>query len=108
MLVPSSMGKKMNKKTDMTNDTTKEAPKTKSLTLAEKMWSDIKDTPLEMFALPKQFAHMYCEPIAIEPSKLYLKYKVPAVLPALEEALKGNYTVERLDKYLCISPAEDK
>ncbi len=98
----------MNKKTDMTNDATKEAPKTKTLTLAEKVWNDIKGKKLEMFALPEQFVHMYCEPINIEPTKLYLKYKVPAVLPALEEALKGSYTVEMTNKYICISPDENK
>jgi hypothetical protein len=94
--------KKMEKKLDKLENTKQVK------TLIDKIWDDIKDKPLEMFALPQQFVHMYCEPITIEPTKLYLKYKVPAVLPALEEVLKNKYIVERANKYICISPIKDK
>jgi len=92
----------MTKKSDMNQST----ETTKSV--ADGVWEDIKDSKLELFALPDQFVNMYCEPIAIEPSKLYLKFKVSAVLPALEVALAGRYVVERVDKYICVSPAEKK
>ena len=93
----------MNKKADTTNDTVKEVLKEKPLSLADKIWSEIKGKQLEMFALPKQFVEMYCEPIMIEPSKLYLKFTVPAVLPALEVALGEGYLVDLVDKYICVS-----
>jgi hypothetical protein len=83
-------------------DTSKPA---KVATIADKIWDDIRDERLDIFALPKQFVEMYCEPVAIEPNaKLYLKFTVPAVLPALETALKDDYKVEMIDKYICVTP----
>ena len=73
-------------------------------TIADKIWAKIKNEKLEMFALPDQFVHMYCEPIAIEPTKLYLVCKVAAALPALETALNGKYSVEKINKYICVTP----
>jgi hypothetical protein len=79
----------------------------KTVSLADVIWEEIKDKQLEMFALPKQFVHMYCNPIPIDPgAKLYLTYTVPAALPALETALAGKYNVERVDKYICVSPVK--
>ena len=89
-------------------DKSESAKPVKTQTLADKIWDDIKNKPVEMFALPKQFVHMYCEPITIEPTKLYLRYKVPALLPALEEAVKDKYTVEIANKYLCVSPKTEE
>jgi hypothetical protein len=40
----------------------------------------------------------------IEPTKLYLAYKIGAVLPLLEEIFKGKYDIERVDKYITITP----
>lgn len=71
--------------------------------VAEKIWNSIKGKKVEMFALPDQYVHMYCEPIPIEPSKLYLKFRVPAILPALEEAVKNTHKVERMDKYIVVT-----
>jgi hypothetical protein len=79
----------------------------KTLTVADKIWEDIKDVKLEMFALPNQFVNSYCEQIKIEPSKLYLTSKVSAVLPILEEALRGRYNVEKINKYIVVSIPSD-
>jgi hypothetical protein len=73
-------------------------------TQAEKIWDSIKDKPIEMFALPGQTPSKYCEPIKVEPTKLYLTFKVAVVLPALEEAFKNVYNVDLMDKYIVISP----
>lgn len=80
----------------------------KKMTLAETIWNNIKNKNLEMFALPKQMVNMYCEPIAIEPTKLYLTFTVSAVLPALETALKDLYSVERVDRYIVVSNIVNK
>jgi hypothetical protein len=77
------------------------------LTVADKIWQDIKDLRLELFALPNQFVNSYCEQIKIEPSKLYLTSKVSAVLPILEEALRGRYNVEKINKYIVVSIPSD-
>lgn len=76
--------------------------------IADKIWNDIKEKKIEIFALPDQFVSNYCQPIIIEPSKLYLTFSVSAFLPALELALKDVYSVERMDKYICVSPIVKK
>lgn len=76
--------------------------------IADKIWEEIKDLKLEMFALPNQFVHAYYKPIAIEPTKLYLLLNTPAALPALELAVQGKYSVERLERYICVSPLAQK
>lgn len=72
-------------------------------TVADKIWTDIKDRPIEMFALPGQTAAKYCKQVKIEPTKLYLTASVAAVLPALEEAFKHQYNVELVDRYIVVS-----
>lgn len=72
-------------------------------TEAEKIWKEIKDKPIEMFSLPLQVVHQYCEPIAVEPTKLYVKSSPTSVLPALESALGDKFAVERMERFLVIS-----
>lgn len=72
-------------------------------TQAEKIWDNIKDKSIEMFALPGQTPAKYCKPIQVEPNKLYLTFTVSAVLPALEEAFKTMYNVELADRYIVMS-----
>lgn len=73
------------------------------LSNAEKIWQAIKDTKIDMFCLPNQVVNMYCKPVTVEPSKLYLDYKAQAVLPALESAFKNIYNVEFVGKYIVVS-----
>jgi hypothetical protein len=82
--------------------------KQSDLTVAQQIWEDIKDKQINMFALPGQTVSQYCEPVLIEPSKCYLSAKVSAVLPALEEALKGLYLVERIDRFVVVEKIVDK
>lgn len=97
------MEKNMIKRVDAQENTAEDTKPNKPMTVAEKIWNSIKNEKLEMFALPKQLVNMYCEPINIEPTKLYLKFTVPALLPALETALNDRYSVELVDKYICVS-----
>jgi len=75
-------------------------------TVANKIWNSIKDMKLEMFALPNQYVNMYCKPVEIEPSKLYLVMlnNASSVLPALENVLSERYEVTRVDKFIVVSP----
>ena len=74
-------------------------------TVAEVIWSDIKDRPIEMFGLPNQTPANYCRPIMVEPSKLYLTLTTTAtaVVSALETAFKQRYDVEAVDRYIVLS-----
>jgi len=74
-------------------------------TEAGKIWSEIKDLDIEMFALPGQKVHMHCSPVEIDPSKLYLNISSSAVLPSLEVAVGSKYTVEMTPKFLIVSRA---
>jgi hypothetical protein len=76
----------------------KPEPKTE----ADKIWHEIKEKPIEMFALPNQTVAHYCRPLTIEPTRLYVIPTAASVLPALELALGNKYTVELADKYLIV------
>jgi len=70
---------------------------------ALKIWMEIKDKPIAMFALPNQAVSQYCVPQVVEPTKLYLLTTATAVLPALEAALSGAYVVELVHKFVVVS-----
>jgi hypothetical protein len=72
-------------------------------TVASEIWEEIKEKPIEMFALPNQLVHMYCKPIEIEPNKCYLKTTASSVLPALEAALGSKFEVERSTHFLVVA-----
>lgn len=73
--------------------------------VAGEIWTEIKDRPIEMFALPDQVVNMHCHPVSIEPSKLYLLTNSTAVLPSLENAIGRNYVVELVDRFVVVSRA---
>ena len=41
-------------------------------TEADKIWTEIKNKKIEMFALPDQTVSQYCKPISVDPNKLFL------------------------------------
>lgn len=67
------------------------------------IWQEIKNLPIEMFALPDQFVGQYCTPVPVDPTRLYLLLRTSAVLPSLEESVKKNFTVEMADKWAIVS-----
>ncbi len=97
------MEKKKNKKTVL--ETKKEAVVAPAPTEAVKIWDEIKNKNILMFALPDQKVHQYCKPVMVEPNRLYLLTTASAVLPSLEHALGPKYVVELLDKYTVVSRA---
>ncbi len=77
--------------------------KTVKATVAGEIWEEIKDKSIDMFALPNQKVHMYCEPREIEPTKCYLNAKASSVLPALEVSIGSKYNVERNAYFIVVS-----
>lgn len=74
-------------------------------TEAGKIWAEIKDKDIEMFALPAQKVSDHCEPVNIEPSKLYLTIRSSAALPALEFSCGKEYSVQMNDRFVIVSRA---
>jgi hypothetical protein len=70
-----------------------------------KIWNEIKDRNIEMFALPDQKVSDHCTPINIEPSKLYLRTRSSSVLPSLETSCGKSFVVELVDKYVTVTRA---
>lgn len=83
--------------------TGKKVVEKKIKTDADKIWDEIKDKNIDMFALPNQIVNQYCKPIEIEPSKLYLLTTASAVLPSLESSLGEKFLVERVDRFVVVS-----
>lgn len=95
------------------------SPAVKDPTEAEKIWNEIKDRSIDLFALPGQVVSGYCKPLNVEPSKCYLTITASSVLPALEIALQPTpheeraakasksapklYDIERNDKFIIVS-----
>lgn len=77
-------------------------------TAADKIWEEIKDLRIEMFALPDQRVEHYCKPVSIDPTKLFLITTAGSVLPALEAVVGPKYTVEKQDKFLLVYPVSAK
>ena len=74
----------------------------KEKTIAEKIWNEIKDKEIGLFALANQKVQKYCTPIFAEPNRLYIKISCGAVLPSLESALP-EYEFTPTDKFIIVS-----
>lgn len=85
----------------------KNAEETVDTSEAGKIWAEIKDRPIEMFALPDQKVSDHCLPVNIEPSRLYLRTKSTSVLPSLEVSCGKKYVVEMVDKYVSVTRAPE-
>lgn len=81
----------------------KSVVKLASNSIAEQIWLEIKDKPIDMFGLPSQQVHMHCTPVPADPQKLFLTAKVGAFLPALEAVLGSKYTIERDKLFIIIA-----
>ena len=83
------------------------ANKESNTNVAAQIWEQIKEKPVNMYALPNQKVEDYCKPAMVEPSKCYLTLTstASALLPALEETLGKTYTVELVGKYIAVGLA---
>ena len=86
----------------MTNDTNNTPPAAPP-TVAEQIWTEIKDKDILMFALPVQKVSNYCQPVPVDPSRCFLVCKASAALPALEEAIGKEYELTQADKYIIVT-----
>ena len=69
---------------------------------AEKIWQSVQGRRLEMFGLPNQFVSMFCQFVPVDQNRCFLKYKIAAVLPALEIA-SPEFNVEAVQGYIVLS-----
>jgi len=74
-------------------------------TEAGAIWNEIKEKTIQMFALPDQRILDHAAPTPVEPTKLYLLTRSTSVLPAIESAVGGNYTVELADRFVVVARA---
>jgi len=73
-----------------------------SMEEADKIWDEIKDKNIDMFALPNQTVKDHVQKLKVPgASGLYVKLVSSAVLASLETALKG-FVVESAKKYVII------
>lgn len=72
-------------------------------TEAQKIWDEIKDKPIAMYALPNQIVSQHCAPVTVEPSKLYLTIRSSATLPSLETAIGTKFSVDLADKFVIVA-----
>lgn len=86
----------------MKKQTTTDDDKVSNLSDADKLWEEIKDKPISIYALADQVVAQHCSKINIEPTKLYLTMKSSAVLPSLETALGKKFSVELMDKFIIV------
>jgi hypothetical protein len=95
------------KKLDKPVEAAAEKPAEKKIvkTAADKIWDEIKDLRIEMFALPDQRVHHYCKPVTIDPSKLFLLSTAGSVLPSLEAAVSPKYVEEKQDRFIIVTPS---
>lgn len=74
-------------------------------TEADRMWAEIKNKPISLFALAGKRVCDYCSPHPIEPSKLFLTAKASSLLPELEAVIGPAYVCEKQDRFIVVSRA---
>lgn len=64
----------------------------KEATEPENIWNEIKNLPIEMFALPNQVVaqHVFPYPFHVDPTRLLATIRSTSVLPALEAAIDAE------------------
>jgi hypothetical protein len=77
-------------------------------TEAQKIWDEIQNVDLHMFTLSNQFVNTFCNPVFVEPNRLYMTFSVSSVLPALENALGTKFNFELNYKYIVVSRITNK
>ena len=90
-------------KEEVKSEVVKAEKPVKVKTESNKIWDEIKDLKVSMFALPAKPVSSYCSQIEIDEKKLFLKFKVPSFLPLLEEVLAGSFEVDLMDKYIVVT-----
>lgn len=80
-----------------------ESDSKKKVSVADQIWDDIQERELPLFAIPGKKVADYCERVDITPSKLFLRLKVTAALPMLEECFGKKYDFQMGTLYCEVS-----
>jgi hypothetical protein len=75
-------------------------------TEADKIWAEIKDKQVALFALGGKRVSDWASPHPCEPTKLFLTTNAPSLLPELEAVIGSAYVCEKQDRFIVISRAE--
>lgn len=86
----------------------KKSLKEEEKTKADKIWENIKDMNLDLFALPGQKVSMHAKRIPIHDEFVHLKLSSQAVLAALESVLGSKYLVEPGEQYVVVKQSLPK
>jgi hypothetical protein len=76
----------------------KDASSQKVRTKSDVIWDQIKDLPVEIYALPDQTLKQHVERLEVTEEQVHLRIKSPAIVPALEEAL-GKVKLARGERF---------
>ena len=66
-----------------------------------KIWDELNEKDFKIFGLPGQNVSKFCNPIFVEPTKLYLKYNHTSVLPYLEDGFP-DFVFTLTDRYISV------
>jgi len=81
--------------------------KPRKVTESDKIWDEISGLSISMFSLPNQKVEDHLEKLPVPGTVLYARPKSPAVVPALEEAVGEDFTIQTTEKgYLQIKRAD--
>lgn len=75
---------------------------------SNKIWSEIRNLDLGLFALPNQTVEKHVVPLEVSGEELYLKLNSSAVLPALEDVLGRAFDLIQAEGYIIVRRASDK
>ena len=71
--------------------------------VADAIWEDIQNKPIEMFALPNQTIKDHVVKLSVPGAdQLYVKLTSGAVLESLEASIGKLYDIETAEKYVII------
>lgn len=74
-------------------------------TEAQRIWEEIRYRSIEMFALPGQIVEQHCDPLYVDPNRLFLTVRSTATLPSLEVSCGKDFVVELADKFVIVTRA---
>ena len=78
---------------------------------SDKIWDEIKNLSIDMFALPNQTVQQHIVPLQVAGKELLVKLVSTAALPALEEAINRygkKYTVTVAEGYVVVTRASTR
>lgn len=85
--------------------TEKKIEKKADVNESDKIWSEIKDLPIDMFALPDQRVKNHVQRVKVTPTEVHLKLKSSSVVASLEAVLCRQFDLEISDGYVIVRRA---